>query len=286
MTAFARASLSLDNVVLTWELRSLNSRYLESFFRIPDSFRQLEENLRPLIKTLISRGKVECFLRIDSNASSNKKLNIQEDVILSLQEQAQTIHEKHHIPFDLTMSDYLSYPSVLSLNDTLPEISSETILSLFKEALITLDKVRSEEGKAISDILNVKLNEFFEECSRAGLYSKAAILEKKSTWTQRLQEMMHNSEISSTRFEQELAFLITKLDVQEEIDRLNVHGNALKALFAEMVPIGRHGDFLIQELQREANTLCSKSEYVPLIQSGLALKVLIEQMREQIQNIE
>lgn len=282
MTAFAALSDLSSGTELKWELRSVNSRYLEMHFRLPDSYRDLEPQIRERLRGKLNRGKVEVTLRVQ-NSLNGPQLKVDDALVKGLLAAVEQV--ERHLPASTALSplDFLKWPGVLQQQDS-QQVPDEQVLVLFEQALWSLCEGRLREGEKLCVMIEQRLD------------SIAAILaelrhqlpEILARQTRALQERIGKliSDTDPVRVEQEIVLLIHKADVEEELDRLNAHLIEVRRVLQTAEPMGRRLDFLMQELNREANTLSSKSIAIMSTQAAIDLKVLIEQMREQIQNIE
>ena len=284
MTAFARQESEGDWGVLTWELRSVNHRYLEVSLRLPDELRSLETAIRERASRRLGRGKLDCNLRYKP-AQRRAALVLNHDAL------TQTLTACEHIREQLTGGaatlnplDLLRWPGVIQEETTDLAPLAETALTLFDQALNELVAPREREGTQILEILSRRLDamEPLVASARARL---PEILERiRDKLRTRVAEL--TSSPDPDRLEQELAFLAQKMDVDEELDRLTGHISETRRVLKLSEPVGRRLDFLLQEFNREANTLGSKSADSETTRISVELKVLIEQMREQVQNAE
>lgn len=284
MTAFSRTQIQLGSKLFCWELRSVNHRYLECSFRIPESYRFLEPALRGCLKGQIHRGKLECQLKVVDLGTDGGNLHVNQVLIKELIQIAETLSTDHGIDNDLSVSHVFAHPGVLIAPPENAESYQQNIIDLFEDALLQLVAMRLTEGLALKAYIHERLD---------GL--KQAILsvhQLTAAWAKTAREKLMarlgllSMEVNELRIEQEIALLLTRGDISEELDRLMSHVNEVSSSLDAKACVGRRLDFLMQELNREANTLSSKSDSAPLTQHAVQMKVLIEQMREQIQNIE
>lgn len=282
MTAFASNEGQFDTLTVSWELRSINHRYQEISFRLPEAFRFLEPQLRNAVREKCSRGKFECQLKLTDDSAA--ALSINRPLINALVEIGATLSAENHLPNDLTLSSLLAWPGVVQLAP--PEIAQagERICQVFAQALHTLSESRATEGKALQQHLSVRVEKMRELVEKAKSCSNLSIDEMRDRYFTKLHSLQ--LEVEHARIEQALAMIMTRFDVSEELDRLDTHLLETAKILSNTEAVGRRLDFLMQELLREANTLGSKSESLPLTQCVVEMKVIIEQMREQIQNIE
>lgn len=283
MTAFARLELSLDEGVLSCEIRSINHRYLEHNFKLPETFRALEWSLRDVLKKEISRGKVECMLSFSPNMQNNPiqlNLELAKQVIQATEQISNlTINPTPINPFNV-----LSWPGVMMNEETNHEQLQEKAIALFKDTIQTLKQNRSREGKELQQLLEEKLINIEMEVNKLRPMIPTMLDNQRQKILNRCQEL--DIKMDAQRLEQEIVLLAQKADVAEELDRLQTHLIEVRHTFTSNEPCGRRLDFLMQELNREANTLGSKAIDTKTTQTSVTIKVLIEQMREQIQNIE
>jgi uncharacterized protein (TIGR00255 family) len=284
MTAFARAERQLDDGIFCWEIKSVNHRYLDVSFRLPEMFRSLEPSLRALMRNKISRGKLECQLKFQDFGCSNYTVHINEKLVSNLLETGNKLTRSYMIANDLSLSSILTWPDVVEIKKPDNQPLNQQVERLFTETLSQLVAVRQSEGEALKQQINARLLKLNKEINNGE--KQAALLngQLRDKLLTRLKNL--TLEIDTGRIEQELALMIVRADVSEELDRLKVHLVEVTQALNGNEAMGRRLDFLMQELNREANTLSSKSDDVVLTQSAIEMKVLIEQMREQIQNIE
>ncbi|RUR08431.1 YicC/YloC family endoribonuclease [Legionella sp. km772] len=284
MTAFARAQKQLDVAQLCWEIRSVNHRYLDVSFRLPETFRFLEPQLRNTLKDTIYRGKLECQLKYQDNNTQNESMLINMGIVNALVDLGNQLSSSHHLANDLNVSKVLSWPGVVQVAQSDMEDLGQHVLSLFNDAVRQLSEFRVAEGQALRQHIETRLQALSVEVERAQSIIQSMAVHSKDKLLTRLHSIQ--LEVPEGRIEQEIALLLTRLDVSEELDRLQTHVMEVNKALNTGHSAGRRLDFLMQELNREANTLSSKSDSVELTQSAIEMKVLIEQMREQIQNIE
>lgn len=284
MTAFARSQKQVDAGHFCWEIRSVNHRYLDVTFRLPETFRFLETELRALLRDKIHRGKLECQLKYKDTSSNNQSMLINIGMINALLDLSSKLSASHHLANDMTVSQVLSWPGVVEVNQLDLEELAQIALDIFKESINRLCEARAVEGKALKAHVESRLQALGQEVVRSKEIVAAMSERTKDKLLTRLHEVQ--IEVPEARVEQEIALILAKLDVSEELDRLQTHiAEVNRTLNTEKVT-GRRLDFLMQELNREANTLSSKSDSAELTLSAVEMKVLIEQMREQIQNFE
>jgi uncharacterized protein (TIGR00255 family) len=284
MTAFARQEADTALGVLSWELRSLNHRYLELGVRLPEELRAVEAALRERAGKRLGRGKVECNCRYRPAASGTVPLDIDQDNLGRLLAACETVGARLAESVPLNPVELLRWPGVVreEVVDTGPLVKAA--LALFEQTLDELVAARQREGMQIRELL-------LRRCTAMEqLVAQARVLqpEIRAALRAKLEARLDELEIPADpgRLEQELVLQLQKIDVDEELDRLQSHVGEVRRVLDRREPVGRRLDFLMQELNREANTLGSKSVAVDSTNISVELKVLIEQMREQVQNVE
>lgn len=284
MTAFARAQQHLEEGELIWEIRSVNHRYLEIHLKMPEDFRVSEARYREILQSRLKRGKVECFLRFNPHVRGNKNISIDQQQAKAIIDACHDINGLMHQPSEVNPIDILQWPGVVqeSKLDMKPVLEAgETVL---QKALDDLIANRAREGERLREMILQRCDAIKKivNATRESLPDIHARYQQKLR--DRLAEL--SNEVNHDRLEQELVHMAQKMDVDEELDRLDSHLQEMKDILSSDEAVGRRLDFLMQELNREANTLGSKSADISSTNASVELKVLIEQMREQVQNIE
>ncbi|MDD9195317.1 YicC family protein [Aliivibrio sp. S3MY1] len=283
MTAYARREVKGDWGTAVWEIRSVNQRYLETYFRMPEQFRGLEPVLRERFRKRLARGKVECHLRFESNNAASSELRINEDLARQVIKAAQWVKtesgEGGINPFQV-----LQWQGVMEAPEQDFDSINKELLAEFELAVNDFVEARASEGENMKALIVQRLDAITEEAAKV----RARMPEILEWQRNRLLTKFEDAkiELDSSRVEQELILLAQKSDVAEELDRLDSHVKETTNVMKKGGACGRKLDFMMQEFNREANTLASKSISTDVTASGVELKVLIEQMREQIQNIE
>lgn len=283
MTAFAHLEIKKSWGNAVWEMRSVNQRFLETYFRLPENFRNLELTLREKLRAALTRGKVECSLRIELNQNQNNGLALDqayaEQVINSLKWLKQTANEG-----EINLVDVLRFPGVVEAqNQDLDQISQD-LLAGFEQILAEFIAMRGREGANLQQLIQQRLDAISAEASKVQALMPNILQWQKDRLQQRFDEL--NLALDPQRLEQEMVMLAQRVDVAEELDRLQLHVKETMSVLSKGGAVGRKLDFMMQELNREANTLASKSINADVTNAAVELKVLIEQMREQIQNLE
>ncbi len=284
MTAFARQELRAEWGTLTWELRSVNHRYLEIATRLPEEFRVLEPEVREVVGTRLSRGKLECNLRFQQSPGATPEVAIDHGLAEALVEANRQIEEMILNAARINPMELLRWPGVLSLKGPdLEPVFDEAVQGL-SAALDELVATREREGERIEAVITQRCAAMRVLVEEARERLPEVLERQRQRLLERLAEV--RDELKEERLEQEMVLFAQKIDVDEELERLETHIDEVERVIARDEPIGRRLDFLMQELNREANTLGSKSADIETTRVAVDLKVLIEQMREQVQNIE
>ncbi|WP_372739733.1 YicC/YloC family endoribonuclease [Neptunomonas sp.] len=283
MTAFARQESQQAWGTLTWEVRSVNHRFLEPQLRLPEQLRELEGSLRETLRKRFSRGKVECMLRFIPEEQA-QTLQVNEAFARQLLAAAEQMEQLMPVSQSLNPLDLLRWPGVLQdVKIDMEDVKREA-LQLFNKALADLQSGREREGKELAGLIEQRLDAISLVISDVRAKLPQILQNQRNMLRSRVTDL--GVDLDPQRLEQEVVLLAQKADVDEEMDRLDTHVQEVRRILKQKEPIGRRLDFLMQELNREANTLSSKSIVTDTTQSAVELKVLIEQMREQIQNIE
>lgn len=283
MTGFARTTVHDQQGVISWEIRSINHRYLEPTFRLPEIFRELEPVLRQKLREGLGRGKVDCSLSFQP-VEQLKDIDINLELARQYLDACETVSQLMADPARISPLDILQWPGVLRYGEADTESLQRTALSGFDEALEQLRQHRRREGDSLADHIRQRLNAVSAITAQIRTLMPQLLEAQRKRLLTRLEEL--NVQLPPERLEQEVVLLAQKADVDEEIDRLDTHLTEIFSVLTRNEPVGRRLDFLMQELNREANTLGSKSLSSQTTQLSVELKVLIEQMREQVQNIE
>ncbi len=284
MTAFSRQQLEQHWGSLTWEIRSVNHRYLETSVRLPEPFRALENAVREAVRKRLGRGKVECQLRFQSETNVSSDFHLNTALIEKLVQANIEIEKITGTTSSLRNMEVLCWPGVIEAQGLDNDTIEKQALKLFAAALDDLVVTREMEGSELKGFIAQRIDSIREILVSVRGKMPDILAKQKQTISDRLDKL--KAELEPTRLEQEISILAQKADVEEELDRLNSHLNEVERVLNTNEQKGRRLDFLMQELNREANTLSSKSIVVETTLSAVELKVLIEQMREQIQNIE
>jgi len=283
MTGFARRERAGPWGTLACEIRSVNHRYLELQFRLPDALREIEFPLRERARSVLKRGKVDCALRV-SAATTSSHLEIDRPVLLHLLatlEQLRRDAPEVGAPDPLEL---LRWPGILAQPEEDADALKTAALGSYEAAIDALESQRRREGDALAAVIVGRLDDIDALVTDIGTATAGLGSALRQRLLTRIADLA--TELDATRLEQEVALLVQRADVAEELDRLRIHVGTTRADLAAEGPHGRRLDFLMQELNREANTLASKSMLPEITRRAVDLKVTIEQIREQVQNIE
>lgn len=284
MTAFARVQKQSDWGSVSWEVRTVNHRYLEVSFRMPEMLRELESELRKLAAASLGRGKVECHLSFNASKEMKSQANINHSLLQAIldgyqQVASATEQRGHPRPMEL-----LRWPGILNVEEQWDDEIKAVIIDAFNLCLQDLVSTRENEGLALKTLLEQRINAIKDELLQLRPLLTDLVAKQRQKIIERFNQLQ--LEVDNQRLEQEVVLLAQKADVNEEVDRLDTHLTEVSRLLSGTKVMGRRLDFLMQELNREANTLASKANEPGVSSIAVNIKVLIEQMREQIQNIE
>ncbi|WP_144212159.1 YicC/YloC family endoribonuclease [Shewanella donghaensis] len=283
MTAYARIEHKADWGTASWELRSVNQRYLETYLRLPEQMRSLEPVLRDRLRKRLNRGKVEVNLRYELSESGSSEMRLNQDLAKQLLNAADWL-KKESSHGELNLADILRWPGVMAgAEQDMGDINKDLLVA-FDGAVAQFIEARGREGEAINTMLQTRLDQIVEQVAVVREHMPAIMQWQRDKLTNRLAEI--TGELDPARMEQEMVLLAQKMDVAEEMDRLDAHVAETRLILKKGGAQGRRLDFMMQEFNRESNTLASKSISAEVTAAAVELKVLIEQMREQIQNVE
>jgi len=283
MTAFARRDAQGDWGVLTCEIRTVNHRYLEPSFRLPEPLRELENRFREQLRAKLGRGKVDVALRFQSTETS-PRLEIDESMAHAVNEAAIHINRMLDNPAHLDALDILRWPGVLAPAEQDYGAAKKAADGLFAEAIAELVSAREREGERLRPLFEERLATMGTLVADVRALMPTLLKAQEESLRNRFEQA--KVELDPDRLAQEMVMLAQKSDVAEELDRLDAHTQEVTDVLQSDDAVGRKLDFLMQELNREANTLSSKSIDARVTRAAVDLKVLIEQMREQVQNVE
>lgn len=284
MTAFARKQTEFDWGTMSWEIRSVNHRFLEPGIRVPDSLRALEPITRDMLRRTLSRGKVDIQLRVVGKTDAGSTQALNGELVNRLNMLSQQVLDLCPGTQPLRVTDVLRWPGVLEETGPDDESLHTDAIALLQETLKDFAESRRREGEELAQLIRQRLTAVRNIV--LGIRQRLPDILQRQQDNIRLRLDTFKTELDPARLEQEIVLLANKSDVDEELDRLLTHVSEVERVLKTNEPVGRRLDFLMQELNREANTLSSKSIVAETTLNAVELKVLIEQMREQVQNIE
>lgn len=284
MTGYAALAQPIENATLTLELRAVNSRYLDLYFKLDDALKNLEPMIRERIAAKVNRGKLECKISLMPQNKVVATLQINQDILQQLSDVNAEI--QNHFPQSVALSvgEILSWPGVLAGTEISTETLTQAVESLLETALQDFNASRAREGEKLKNVILERVAQIEQLVEKVKPMMSTTVQEYRSKLGEKLADVIKT--LDEERIAQELVLFMQRVDVDEELSRLTTHVAEVKRILSHNSPAGKRLDFLMQELNREANTLGSKSVSVQTTQVSMELKVLIEQMREQIQNIE
>lgn len=284
MTGFASGTLELETGSLSLELRAVNHRYLDIQFRMPDEFRPLEPALREAIAAELTRGKVECRMSFSARSADKNPAQLNLALLNQLAQWNDAVQAVLPAAACLTVADVLRWNGMLESAALPAEALSAAVLEHMQRVLGEFSSARAREGEKLKTFLLQRSAQIGELCSAVAPRIPAAITAYEAKLAARLREALQGAD--NERLHQEITLFASKIDVDEELSRLQTHLGELQRALDKGGAVGKRLDFLMQELHREANTLVSKSVDAEVSRTSMEMKILIEQMREQIQNIE
>ncbi|WP_018868170.1 MULTISPECIES: YicC/YloC family endoribonuclease [unclassified Thioalkalivibrio] len=283
MTGFARQPMTLDEGAYDWELKSVNHRYLELRIHLPEALRALEPEVRSRLKKHLARGKIDVVLR-DRGQSGASPTAFDADRVRSLIDATESIADIMKHDASVSPLDILAWPGVLEGAKVDPDRLAAPVLAGLDTAIDALVAMRETEGQELANGLRERLEAVAEHVGFIRERREPMLAEQRERTLARINEL--DLSLDPKRLEQEVALLAQRLDIAEELDRIEGHVKAVRDILTNDGPSGRRLDFLMQEFNRETNTLASKSHDLEITRATVEMKVLIEQMREQVQNLE
>lgn len=284
MTAFARLQADHSFGTLIWEIRAVNHRYLESSFRLPEALRQLEGGLREMLRQHIQRGKVEAQLKLISSHGTSEEVTLDENVVQQLHSLTSALRTQFSHLAPLSPMEVLRWPGLIVERQQDVKGMEEQALISFSQTVAAFQQQREREGAELQKLIEDRLAQVSSIV--AGIRQQLPVILAAQAERIKTQFAELQLQVDPSRLEQEIVLIAQKADIHEELDRLDTHVKEVQHTFKQKGQVGRRLDFLMQEFNREANTICSKAIVTATTFGAVELKVLIEQMREQIQNIE
>lgn len=284
MTAFARVEEETEFGTMAWELRSVNHRYLEMNLRLPEELRALESGVRECVAARFGRGKIDCTFRFKPSAAAGLSLTLNEELVAQIGKLVNKVSATVHVSGGLSVGDVLRWPGVVQSAETNHDAIQTRALALLNSTLLDLQRTREREGDKLKSVILSRTSQLLALVGEAKTRLPEIVSQYRGKLVDRLADLKEGGD--PQRLELELVMIAQKIDIAEELDRLAAHVGEVQRVLEQKGPVGRRLDFLMQELNRESNTLGSKSIDVETTRCSVDMKVLIEQMREQIQNIE
>jgi len=284
MTAFARLQADHSFGTLIWEIRAVNHRYLESSFRLPEALRQLEGGLREMLRQHIQRGKVEAQLKLISSHGTSEEVTLDENVVKQLHSLTSALRTQFSHLAPMSPMEVLRWPGLIVERQQDVKGMEEQALISFSQTVAAFQQQREREGAELQKLIEDRLAQVSSIV--AGIRQQLPVILAAQAERIKTQFAELQLQVDPSRLEQEIVLIAQKADIHEELDRLDTHVKEVQHTFKQKGQVGRRLDFLMQEFNREANTICSKAIVTATTFGAVELKVLIEQMREQIQNIE
>ena len=287
MTGYGRAKLSKDDREYQIEIKSVNHRYLDISVRIPKQLSYLEETIKKEIAKKVKRGKIDVFVTFENNSLEGKEIKINTELAKAYIDELKKLAEKENILSDIQVTEISKYPDVLNIQSSQDdEKITEVVLETITIATDNLVQMRETEGNKISEDLLKRLNIINKKVEEIAKLSTGLIEEYVVKLEERINEILKNQEIDKTRLAQEVVIYADKCSIEEEVTRLNSHISQFKNLLNSNEAIGKKLDFIIQEMNRETNTIGSKANNLEITNGVIDIKTEIENIREQVQNIE
>lgn len=287
MTGYGKTTLSVENREYQIEIKSVNHRYLDMNIKMPRTISYLEEEVKKTIMTYVKRGKVDVFITFENNSTEGRKIQINKEIASVYIKELKKLAEEENILANIEVTEISKYPDVLSIqNEQNEEKIKQELIEVTKQAVQKLVEMRSAEGSKMAQDLLQRVEEVQQNVTKISDQSTGLIQDYVVKLESRIKELLPNHEIDQNRLVQEVVIFADKCSVQEEITRLNSHIAQFKNFLQAEENIGKKLDFLIQEMNRETNTIGSKANCLEITNKVIDIKTQLENIREQIQNIE
>ena len=288
MTGFGRAKQEKDNRIYQVDIKSVNHKYNDITIKLPRSFIYMEDKIKKEISANVERGKIDVFISFENYSEEGKKVIINKELVKEYMEQFKALAEENNLNLNIPVTEITKLPDVLTLKEEEDEeeIIEKELLETVKEAISNFVQMREQEGNRIKEDLTVRISNIEKEVQKISEYSTGLVEEYIVKLEQRIAEILKTDIIDKSRLAMEVVLYADKCSVEEELTRLNSHIMQFRNLLEETKPIGKKIDFLIQEMNRETNTIGSKSGSLDITNTVINIKTELEDIREQIQNIE
>lgn len=287
MTGYGKAGLSIEKREYQVEIKSVNHRYLDMNIKMPRAISYLEEEVKKTITTYLKRGKIDVFVTFENNSTEGRKIQINKEIASVYIKELKKLAEEENILANIEVTEISKYPDVLSIqNEQNEEKIKQELIEVTKQATQKLVEMRKIEGNKMAQDLLQRIEEIQQDVTKISEQSTRLIQDYVVKLESRIKEILPNHEIDQNRLAQEVVIYADKCSVQEEITRLDSHIQQFRALLQTEEPMGKKLDFLIQEMNRETNTIGSKANCLEITNKVIDIKTQLENIREQIQNIE
>ena len=287
MTGYGRANVSKNEREYQIEIKSVNHRYLDVSIKMPRQLSYLEETIKKEISSKVKRGKIDVFVTFENNSAEGKEIKINTELAKAYIDELKKLAEKENILADIQVTDISKYPDVLNIqNSQDDETIKEEVIETIKNATESLVQMREVEGTKISEDLTERLDKIQLKINEISKLSTGLIEEYVVKLEERIKEILKNQEVDKSRLAQEVVIYADKCSIEEEVTRLNSHISQFKTLLNSNEAIGKKLDFIVQEMNRETNTIGSKANKLEITNGVIDIKTEIENIREQVQNIE
>ena len=288
MTGYGRASLEKENRNYQIEMKSVNHKYSDITIKLPKTLTYLEDKMKKQIGASISRGKVDVFVSFENNSGEGKDIIVNHEMVKKYMDAFYTLAEENQLALSIPVTEVIKLPEVLSVQtiETKEDVIEQEVMACLQEAIQHFVEMREVEGNKIKEDLLDRVEQVEKEILKFSEYSAGLVEEYVVKLRQRVKDMLQSDEIEESRIAQEAVIFADRTSIEEEVTRLKSHVMQMKNLLEEKKPVGKKMDFLIQEMNREVNTIGSKSANLEITNLVIDLKTMLEDIREQIQNIE
>lgn len=288
MTGYGRASLEKENRNYQIEMKSVNHKYSDITIKLPKTLTYLEDKMKKQIGASISRGKVDVFVSFENNSGEGKDIIVNHEMVKKYMDAFYTLAEENQLALSIPVTEVIKLPEVLSVQtiETKEDVIEQEVMACLQEAIQHFVEMREVEGNKIKEDLLDRVEQVEKEILKFSEYSAGLVEEYVVKLRQRVKDMLQSDEIEESRIAQEAVIFADRTSIEEEVTRLKSHVMQMKNLVEEKKPVGKKMDFLIQEMNREVNTIGSKSANLDITNLVIDLKTMLEDIREQIQNIE
>ena len=288
MTGYGRASLEKENRNYQIEMKSVNHKYSDITIKLPKTLTYLEDKMKKQIGASISRGKVDVFVTFENNSGEGKDIIVNHEMVKKYMDAFYTLAEENQLALSIPVTEVIKLPEVLSVQtiETKEDVIEQEVMACLQEAIQHFVEMREVEGNKIKEDLLDRVEQVEKEILKFSEYSAGLVEEYVVKLRQRVKDMLQSDKIEESRIAQEAVIFADRTSIEEEVTRLKSHVMQMKNLLEEKKPVGKKMDFLIQEMNREVNTIGSKSANLDITNLVIDLKTMLEDIREQIQNIE